>query len=225
MVQMTSFCRQALKKAQDIQDADRSHIVVGLRQLFDYSTFSNIVAEFQHEYPNACVDVVPQDNRRPLEQLRSGQIDIGFFYGSEHNKDRDIAFTPLFSLGYHVLMNPNSPLAERRALHLADLKGQSVVSSGSFDSFLSACQGPSLEQLAQVGVDCSKVSPSFEGALIMIQMGTAMSIVPCLTNAVIPGMVKIPLLDYPPVMVEIAAMRHAPRLEVQSFIEIAKRLY
>ena len=62
-------------------------------------------------------------------------------------------------------MNPNSPLAERHALHLADLKGQSVVSSGSFDSFLSACQGPSLEQLAQVGVDCSKVSPSFEGAL------------------------------------------------------------
>ena len=225
MVQMTCFCRQALKKAQDIQDADRSHIVVGLRQLFDYSTFSNIVAEFQHEYPNACVDVVPQDNRRPLEQLRSGQIDIGFFYGSEHNKDRDIAFTPLFSLGYHVLMNPNSPLAERRALHLADLKGQSVVSSGSFDSFLSACQGPSLEQLAQVGVDCSKVSPSFEGALIMIQMGTAMSIVPCLANAVIPGMVKIPFLDYPPVMVEIAAMRHAPRLEVQSFIEIAKRRY
>ena len=147
MVQMTSFCRQALKKAQDIQDADRSHIVVWLRQLFDYSTFSNIVAEFHHEYPNACVDVVPQDNRRPLEQL------------------------------------------------------------------------------AQVGVDCSKVSPSFEGALIMIQMGTAMSIVPCLANAVIPGMVKIPLLDYPPVMVEIAAMRHAPRLEVQSFIKIAKRRY
>ena len=38
-------------------------------------------------------------------------------------------------------------------------------------------------------------------------------------------MVKVPLLDYPPVMVEIAAMRHAPRLEVQSFIEIAKRRY
>ncbi len=41
----------------------------------------------------------------------------------------------------------------------------------------------------------------------MIQMGTAMSIVPCLANAVIPGMVKIPLLDYPPVMVEIAAIK------------------
>ena len=34
-----------------------------------------------------------------------------------------------------------------------------------------------------------------------------------------------PLLDYPPVTVEIAAMRHTPRLEVQSFIEIAKRKY
>ena len=200
MVQMTSFGRQALKKAQDIQDADRSHLTVGLRQLFDYSTFSSILAQFQHQFPNACVDVVPQDNRRPLEQLRSGQLDIGFFYATEHSRDR-------------------------RALHLADLKGQSVVSSGAFDSFLSACQGPSLEQLAQVGVDCSKITPSFEGALIMIQMGTAMSIVPCLSTAVIPGIVKVPLLDFPPVTVEIAAMRHAPRLEVQSFIEIAKQKY
>jgi hypothetical protein len=76
-----------------------------------------------------------------------------------------------------------------------------------------------------VGVDCSKITPSFEGALIMIQMGTAMSIVPCLPTAVIPGIVKVPLLDFPPVTVEIAAMRHAPRLEVQSFIEIAKQKY
>lgn len=208
MVQMTSFGRQALKKAQDIQAADRSHLVVGLRQ-----------------YPNAQVEVIPQSNRRPLEELRSGQLDIGFFYATEHSSDRDVSFTPLFSLAYYVLMNPNCPLADRKALHLADLKGQSVVSSGAFDSFLSACQGPSLEELAQVGVDCSKITPSFEGALIMITMGTAMSIVPCLDDAVIPGITKVPLLDYPPVTVEIAAMRHTPRLEVQSFIEIAKRKY
>ena len=208
MVQMTSFGRQALKKAQDIQAADRSHLVGGQRQ-----------------YPNAQVEVIPQSNRRPLEELRSGQLDIGFFYATEHSSDRDVSFTPLFSLAYYVLMNPNCPLADRKALHLADLKGQSVVSSGAFDSFLSACQGPSLEELAQVGVDCSKITPSFEGALIMITMGTAMSIVPCLDDAVIPGITKVPLLDYPPVTVEIAAMRHTPRLEVQSFIEIAKRKY
>ena len=225
MVQMTSFGRQALKKAQDIQAADRSHLVVGLRQLFDYGTFASILAEYQRQYPNAQVEVIPQSNRRPLEELRSGQLDIGFFYATEHSSDRDVSFTPLFSLAYYVLMNPNCPLADRKALHLADLKGQSVVSSGAFDSFLSACQGPSLEELAQVGVDCSKITPSFEGALIMITMGTAMSIVPCLDDAVIPGITKVPLLDYPPVTVEIAAMRHTPRLEVQSFIEIAKRKY
>ena len=198
MVQMTSFGRQALKKAQDIQAADRSHLVVGLRQLFDYGTFASILAEYQRQYPNAQVEVIPQSNRRPLEELRSGQLDIGFFYATEHSSDRDVSFTPLFSLTYYVLMNPNCPLADRKALHLADLKGQSVVSSGAFDSFLSACQGPSLEELAQVGVDCSKITPSFEGALIMITMGTAMSIVPCLDDAVIPGITKVPLLDYPP---------------------------
>ena len=93
--------------------------------------------------------MIPQSNRRPLEELRSGQLDIGFFYATEHSSDRDVSFTPLFSLAYYVLMNPNCPLADRKALHLADLKGQSVVSSGAFDSFLSACQGPSLEELAQ----------------------------------------------------------------------------
>ena len=51
MVQMTSFGRQALKKAQDIQAADRSHLVVGLRQLFDYGTFASILAEYQRQYP------------------------------------------------------------------------------------------------------------------------------------------------------------------------------
>ena len=87
MVQMTSFGRQALKKAQDIQAADRSHLVVGLRQLFDYGTFASILAEYQRQYPNAQVEVVPQSNRRPLEELRSGQLDIGFFYATEHSSD------------------------------------------------------------------------------------------------------------------------------------------
>ena len=97
MVQMTSFGRQALKKAQDIQDADRSHLTVGLRQLFDYSTFSSILAQFQHQFPNACVDVVPQDNRRPLEQLRSGQLDIGFFYATEHSATGHLLYAPVLA--------------------------------------------------------------------------------------------------------------------------------
>ena len=41
----------------------------------------------------------------------------------------------------------------------------------------------------------------------------------------IPGITKVPCLDSPRSTVEIAAMRHTPRLEVQSFIEIAKRKY
>lgn len=51
MVQMTSFGRQALKKAQDIQEADRSRLTVGLRQLFDYGTFSSILASSSTSSP------------------------------------------------------------------------------------------------------------------------------------------------------------------------------
>lgn len=97
--------------------------------------------------------------------------------------------------------------AGRQVLHLADLKGKSVVTSGSMDSFLSACQGPSLREMADVGVDLSKASPGSEGALIMIETGAVISIVPCLSNAVIQGVAKVPLL------------------EVQSFIKIAEQKY
>lgn len=79
MVQMTSFGRQALKKAQDIQAADRSHLVVGLRQLFDYGTFASILAEYQRQYPNAQVEVIPRATAAPWRNCGPASWISAFF--------------------------------------------------------------------------------------------------------------------------------------------------
>lgn len=122
-------------------------------------------------------------------------------------------------------MNPNHPLASRQSLTLPDLKGEAVVTAGSASNFLSATQGPSLTKLKEAGADLTHSAPSFESALIMIRAGTAMSILPMLSFTVVPGMVKIPLLNTPPVHIEIGWMKSDTRLEIPAFVEIANNLY
>lgn len=225
MVQLLSYHRLAVQKAQDISRAERSHLMVGIRKLFDYDRMAQMVTSFNMHLPRATVDILPQNDAKPLEDLRNGRIDIGFFYSSEHNECSDIAFLPLYELHYYVLMNPGHPLAKRSSLLLSDLKGEAVVTAGSVASFLSACQGPSLAQLKEAGIDISHSAPSFEGALIMLQAGKAMLILPVLPLAVVPGMVKIPLLQYPTVHIELGWMKQDTRLEISTFVNIAKKLY
>lgn len=224
-IQLCSYYHQAVQKAQDINRANTSHLIVGIRKLFDYDRMAKMTMKFREKYPQATVDIMPQDDAKPLNDLRSRRIDVGFFYASEHSACSDIAFTPLYKLNYYVLINPLHPLASKDSLTLADLRGVSVVTSGSAANFLSACQGPSLTELQAAGVDLRYSAPSFESALIMLQANIAVLILPFLPNAVVPGMIKIPLLHYPTVDIEIAWMKGDTRLEIQDFVDTAKALY
>lgn len=224
-VQLHSFYQQAVQKAQDISRANQAHLRVGIRKLFDYDRMAQMVTQFYVKHPYAKVDILPQNDAKPLDDLRSGRVDIGFFYTSEHSECSDISFKPLYELHYYVLMNPASPLASRKSLQVSDLKGCPIVTGGTNASFLSATQGPTLTELKKAGVDISHSAPSFESALIMIRAGTAMLIVPMLPFTVVPGMVKIPLLGCPSVHIEIAWLKRDTRMEIPDFVEIAKNLY
>ncbi len=225
MVQLHSYYRQAVQKAQDISQAHTAHLIVGIRKLFDYERMARMVTSFYTAYPHAAIDILPQNDARPLDDLRDGRIDIGFYYSSEHTECSDLSFLPIYELNYYVLMQPKHPLSDRPSLLLSDLRGQAVATAGSVASFLSACQGPSLAQLKEAGIDISHSAPSFESALIMLQAGTAMLILPMLPFAVVPGMVKIPLLNFPPVHMEIAWRKKDTSTSIPIFVDIAKNLY
>jgi len=224
-VQLHSYYQQAVQKAQDISRANQSHLRIGIRKLFDYDRMAQLVTQFYVKHPHAKVDILPQNDAKPLDDLRSGRIDIGFFYTSEHTECSDISFQTLYELNYYVLMNPADPLASRKSLQLPDLKGKAIATAGGTSNFLSATQGPTLAELKKVGADISHSAPSFESALIMIRSGTAMLILPMLPFTVVPGMVKIPLLGCPSVQMQIGWMKRDTRMEIPDFVEIAKNLY
>ncbi len=224
-VQLHSYYEQAIQKARDISLANQSHLRVGIRKLFDYDRMASMVIQFNEKYPHAKVDILPQNDSKPLDDLRSGRIDIGFFYTSEHADCSDISFEPLYQLSYYVLMNPNDSLADRKSLQLPDLKGKSIVTAGSTAHFLSATQGPTLAELKNAGADISQSAPSFESALIAIRANRGMLILPMLRSTVVPGMAKLPLLGCPPVHIQIGWMKRDTRMEIPDFVEIAKNTY
>lgn len=224
-VQMFSFYQQAVQKTQQIHRANLSHLTVGIRKLFDYDSMAELVLKFNEKHPFAKVDILPQSDSKPLDDLRTGKIDVGFFYSSEHNECFDITFEPLYELNYYVLMNNKDSLASKESLNLSDLSGKAIVTAGASTSFLSATQGPSLDELKNAGVDITHSATSFESALIMIRSNKAMLILPMLASTIVPGMTKVPLLGCKTVNMEIGWLKKDTRLEISDMVKLSKELY
>ena len=222
---LPEYYEAAVQRAMTIQTSGNTHLTVGLRKMFDYDAMARIISQFHKMYPQVVVDVLPQSNHHPLDELRSGKMDVGFFYDTEHGETTDISFYPLFSMPYHVWMNPQHPLADRTSLRMADLKGHCVVTTDSFESYLYACRGPSVRELLAVGADVSRSVPSMETALLQIRMNNAVAIIPCLEDADISGIRRVRLTDYAPVQVEVGSLRNFRGPEVQNFVEQAKLYY
>ena len=225
MGQIQVYLSQAVKRARDISSVQKVKLSVGIRKLFDYDSMSKMILSFKERFPGTSADVIPQEDNDPFGELRAGKIDIAFCYSCEHTQVSDVALKRLYSMNYYALMNPSNPLAGKKTLTFADLKGQKVVTGGSSGSFISACAGPTSLLLEKAEADLSISVPSYESALIAIQANEAMAVLPMLDKAVIPGMVKIPIRDCPPVDMEIAWMKSDSRVSVSAFTDIATRLY
>lgn len=225
MQHMLVLYRQSIQRVQDIDAQHRSTLNVGIRKFFDYENMSKMSMMFKKDYPKATLNIIPHNDSAPLDDLRSGRIDVGFCYNCEHTEVADIVFAPLYNMRYHVLMNPRHALASKSILHLRDLRSVPVVTGDSSGTFLSACAGNTLEKLQEAGADLSISVPSYESAMILIQMNSAVCVLPMLDSAQVPGMVKIPIADCENVTMELCHMRSDTRYTVKSFVRIAEDNY
>ena len=223
-VQLLAFSSHAIKKAQDIHNTHKAHFRIGIRKLFDYDRLAIFVEEFQQEYTNAEVDVLSQNDANPLEDLRTGKIDAGIFYKNEHRDVHDICFEPLYTMDYYVLMKKNNPLANRAYFNVAELKSLPIITAGTSSRFLASIQEPIIPELIKAGVDLTRNSSSFEGAMVMVRSGSGMLVLPMLKTTELQGMVKIPLLGCEPLQVEVG-WRPQQQDKLPKFVEIIKKIY
>ena len=224
-VQLLSFSQHAVKKAQDIHNTHKSHFRLGIRKLFDYDLLAQFVEDFYQIYPNSEVEILSQSDLKPLDDLRTGRIDLGFFYRSEHRDCTDISFEPLYKLNYYVLMAKNHPLSQCESLTIQDLKNLPIITAGADETYLSAVQEPAVSELIKASIPLNWPASSFEGAMISVRSGKGMLLLPMLEASRIQGMTKVPLIGCPPLQVEIGWMTQDNRREIPKFVEIAKQIY
>lgn len=224
-VQLLSFSNHAVKKAQEIHNTSKAHFKVGIRKLSDYDRLAKFVENFYKEYPASEIDILSQSDAKPLDDLRTGRVDVGFFYHSEHRNCTDISFEPLYKMEYYVVMKKDNPLSNANSLTMSDLKELPVITAGVEETYLSAIQEPIIPELIKAGVPLNNPASSFEGAMIAVRSGKGMLVLPMLASSQLQGMTKVPLTGCPPLQVEIGWMTRDNRKEIPKFIEIAKQIY
>lgn len=224
-IQLISFYQRAVKNAREIQRTNNSHLRVGIRKFFDYDRMTELVEHFYQKHSSSRIDILPQNDGKQLDDLRSGHIDIGFFYSCEHEECFDITFKPLYELNYYVLMKAEHPFSSKESLTMADLKGHRIANSGANTDFLAAVQKPVIIDLIKAGADLTYSSSSFESALIMVRSQKGLLVLPMLASTEVPGMIKVPLIGCPTVRMEIGWMKQDNRTEIQDFVSFAKNLY
>ena len=224
-IQLLTFSNHAVKKAQDIHQTHKSHFRIGIRRLFDYDRLAIFVEEFHKEYPKAEVDILSQNDTKPLDDLRTGKIDVGFFYNNEHQEDKDIYFEPLYKMEYYVLMKKDNPLSKREAFTMGELRNLPIITAGTSSNYLSAIQEPIIPELINYGVDLSRTCSSFEGAMVRVRSGSGMLVLPMLKSTELQGMVKVPVLGCRPLQVEIGWLMQDKRKEMPKVVDIIKKIY
>ena len=224
-VQLLSFSSHAVKKAQEIHQTNRAHFKIGIRKLFDYDRLAQLVEEFYEFYPYAEVDVLSSSDAKPLDELRTGRVDAGFFYSSEHQDTTDIIFEDLYEMNYYVLVHPKHPWASKEYVEMSMLKGQPLITAGTSANYLTAIQSQIIPEFIKSGIDLGHSASSFEGAMIMTRSGKGILVIPLLESTVLQGMVKIPLKNSPSLQVQIGWMNKDNRKEIPKLIELAKKIY
>lgn len=224
-VQLLSFSNQAVKKAQQIHHTNKPHFRIGIRKLFDYDRLAYLMEQFYEIYPNSEIDILSQSDAKPYEDLRTGRIDIGFFYSSEQHDCDDFSFEPLYELNYYVLMKTNHPLAHKKSLEISDLRNQPMITAGTSGDYLSSVQEQIIPEMIKTGIELNHTASSFEGAMISVRSGKGLLVLPMHETSAVQGMSKVPLKNCPSLQVQLGYLKTDNRKEIPKLIELIKKVY
>lgn len=182
----------------------------------------NAVVRFRKEHPGVNLRFLPANSsHRCLELLRLSQAELGFVTTGEPVRgitERTIARQRLFLLAAKA-----DPLAQRRKLHLKDLKSMRYLGLSGSTTHHSAIEQAALEQ--GVVLKPEVVFDDFDTAKIFVELGLGQAIVPAVHayNFEKSGSVKAVLIaDLPPVAIG-WAFRHWHHLSAaaREFVAIA----
>ena len=126
MIKIRSDTEQLLtncREADSVNKCLRIGAILGLQP----DLFPRLSGPFYQKYPDVVQKPVMESEEQLFSDLDSGALDAIEYFDCPKAHAAGRNFEPLLVEGRDCLMSPSHPLAGRKALTLADLKGQHII--------------------------------------------------------------------------------------------------
>ena len=182
--------RHALDRFRQTASRPNAVIRLGFTRLPDnYDVFA-AVHRFRAQYPDTIVDVAQDEIVTDSEENR-GRFDVLLHYRYNREDFAGFEYIPLGHCPFYVVVSQFSPLAEKEALSLEDLRGYRhlVVEDYKYSAF----QVPPLKELRKAGIEVLSCE-NMDQLMYAIADGVGFGIYPAKYREMKAGFRRVPLL-------------------------------
>ena len=138
--EMVRFMQRTEEEISQVKNHVSGSVRIGAGESVSFHYLSRTAASIAKEHPDIRFHITSGDTQDLMDELADGLIDFAVIFS-----DVDHALYESIPLpaedGFGVLMRKDSPLAEKEAIRLSDLKNEPVIVSRASEQFFSGMKG------------------------------------------------------------------------------------
>ena len=138
--EMVRLMQRTEEEISQVKNHVSGSVRIGAGESVSFHYLSRTAASIAKEHPDIRFHITSGDTQDLMDELADGLIDFAVIFS-----DVDHALYESIPLpaedGFGVLMRKDSPLAEKEALRLSDLKNEPVIVSRASEQFFSGMKG------------------------------------------------------------------------------------
>ena len=136
---------EVIGKCRDLEERGVHIRVANMNDLHTFYFYADFYRHFQRENPQIVLDFVPTAAENVLDMCRSGEIDVGFYFGLEKQAENPaLVFRAAAIYNMCIVVSRNNPLAKQGHINRTDLEGKSVFAFNVSDPDLIYDQVPAI---------------------------------------------------------------------------------
>lgn len=132
---------EARQNFLDYVSLKKGSLSLGTIPIFGHYNLPNLITSFQKNFPGISLKITEEMDEELLEMLQFSKIDAAFVQRA--NPNPHFRYYPLVVDRMVVVTSPRHPLANRKSIHLSELKNEDFIvprsTSGHYYDFHNAC--------------------------------------------------------------------------------------
>jgi DNA-binding transcriptional LysR family regulator len=116
---------EALTHVKELQSLEDGRVRIGANESMGNYLLPRLIHAFRRKYPKIRIDVIRQNSRQLIHDLRDNMVDLALI--SFAPDEKDIEATPIMKDELVLIASPDHPLAKKGKVSLRDLGSESFI--------------------------------------------------------------------------------------------------